>query len=209
MSPINYFKEVWSRCDQLSALHAYLSANATSVLPLDELLRAEWVARVSALDMYIHELVAQKIMDIYKGSRPATPSYLQFKISTETLSRIRSALISTDAASAFELDIKSSLARITYQDPETIADGVRLISEVELWNELAIIIKNPSPSNKIISAKDIKKDLSLIVSRRNKIAHEGDLQPSIPRKPWLISRTDLEFVSTTIESIVVAIDKVL
>ena len=164
MSPINYFKEVWSRCDQLSALHAYLSANATSVLPLDELLRAEWVARVSALDMYIHELVAQKIMDIYKGSRPATPSYLQFKISTETFSRIRSALISTDAASAFELDIKSSLARITYQDQETIADGVRLISEVELWNELAIIIKNPSPSNKIISAKDIKKDLSLIVS---------------------------------------------
>lgn len=209
MSPINYFKDVWSRCDQLSALHAYLSANATSVLPLDELLRAEWVARVSALDMYIHEVVAQKIMDMYEGNRPTTPSFLQFKISTETLSRIRFASISTDAASAFELDVKSSLARITYQDPEVIADGIRLISNVELWNELAVIIKYATPANKINMAKAIKKDLSLIVSRRNKIAHEGDLLPSTPRKPWLISRTDLDFVSTTIENIVKAIDSIL
>lgn len=206
MSPLTHFREVWDRCSQLSAIHAYLTANATSVLPLDELLRAEWVARVSALDMYIHELVSQKIIDIYDGNRPTTPSFLQFKISIETLTRIRSASILTDAKSAFELEIRSSLARITYQDPETIADGIRLISMVELWNELAIIIKGATTSNKSSLAKVLKKDLSLIVSRRNKIAHEGDLQPTPPRQPWAISRADLEFVTVTIESIVNAID---
>jgi hypothetical protein len=205
VSPLTHFREVWDRCSQLSAIHAYLTANATSVLPLDELLRAEWVARVSALDMYIHELVSQKIIDIYDGNRPITPSFLQFKISIETLTRIRSASILTDAKSAFELEIRSSLARITYQDPETIADGIRLISMVELWNELVIIIGRCNDFKQIKFGK-VLKDLSLIVSRRNKIAHEGDLQPTPPRQPWAISRADLEFVTVTIESIVNAID---
>ena len=209
MKPIDHFKDVWGRCAQLSALHAYLSANATAALPLDEMLRSEWVARVSALDLYIHELVAQKMMDVYEGTRPTTPSFLQFKVSIETLTRIRNAVIPTDASSAFELEVRSTLERITYQDPETIADGVRLISGVELWNELAVIIKGATQANKVSLAKVIKKDLSLICARRNKIAHEGDLQPIPPREPWPISRLNLDFVSGTIEDIVNAIDSIV
>lgn len=209
MTPIDYFKDVWNRCDQLSALHNYLSNNSTSALPLDEMLRAEWVARVSALDLYVHELVVHKMMDIYAGTRVATPSYLQYKVTVETLSRIRHASTPNNASSAFELEIRSNLVRITYQDPETIADGIRLISGVELWNECAVIMKAATASNKSILAKAIKKDLSLIVARRNKIAHEGDLEPSSPRVPWPINRSDLDFVSRTIEAIVESINAIV
>lgn len=209
MQPIDHFKAVWLRCAQLEALHTYLNANATAALPLDEMLRAEWVARVSALDLYVHELVAQKMMDIYAGSRPDTPSFLKFKISLETLTRIRQAVNTTDASSAFELEIRTIQSRITYQDPETIADGIRLISNIELWNELAIIIKGANQSNKVIFAKVLKKDLSLICERRNKIAHEGDLQPSPPREPWPINKANLTLVSNTIEAIVNALDSIV
>lgn len=61
MKPIAYFESVWARCDELTAMHAYLANQLTPALRPDELLRAEWVARVSALDLYVHELVAQGI----------------------------------------------------------------------------------------------------------------------------------------------------
>ena len=65
---------MWNRCDQLSTLHAYLENHVSSIMQPDELLRAEWVARICALDLYIHELVAQKMLAIFDGQRSASPA---------------------------------------------------------------------------------------------------------------------------------------
>src|SRR6266480_4621025 len=101
MTPLAQFEAVWSRCAQLSALHAYLEKNVSSIMQPDELLRAEWVARVSALDLYIHELVAQTMLAIFEGRRPASPAYLKFQVSTESLNRIRAAATPSEAGAAF------------------------------------------------------------------------------------------------------------
>lgn len=45
------------------------------------------------------------------------------------------------------------------------------------------------------SAKDIKDRLDLIVDRRNKIAHEADIDPSYPDTRWPI---DEQLVSDTV-----------
>jgi hypothetical protein len=203
-----HFEAVWSRCAQLSTLHAYLARNVVGVMQPDELLRAEWVARVSALDLYIHELVVQLMLAIFEGRRPATPAYLRFHISNETLSRIRSAATESEASAAFDLYVRDHLSRITYQDPDDIADGVRLCSTIELWNEVAINL-GATPATKTDQAKSLKTQLSLIVRRRNIIAHEGDLQQSPFREPWPISQADLAFVGNEIERLVRAIDKVV
>ena len=115
--------------------------------------------------------------------------------------RIRNAASGSEASSAFNLDVRSKLSRITYQYPNDIADGVRLISPIELWNEIALR-RGANQSDKSRAAKAIKTDLSLVAERRNKIAHEGDLQPGAPRTPWPISRTDVDFASGLIEGIV-------
>ena len=91
----------------LSTLHAYLERNVSGVLQPDELLRAEWVSRVSAIDLYVHEFVTQKMLEIFEGRRPPTAAYLKFQVSTETLNRIRAAVIPSDASSAFDLFIRS------------------------------------------------------------------------------------------------------
>jgi hypothetical protein len=174
----------------------------------DELLRAEWVARVSALDLYAHELIAQAMLSIFDGRRPPSPGYLRFQVSTETLNRIRAAATTSDASAAFDLYVRSYLSRITYQAPEDIADGVRLCSEVELWNEVAVKL-GATQATKVDEAKGLKKQLSLIVRRRNIIAHEGDLQQSPLREPWPISRQDLAFVAAQIERLVKAINAVV
>ena len=208
MTPIAHFEAVWNRCAQLSALHAYLAKNVSGVLQPDELLRAEWVARVSALDLYIHELVAQLMLEIFEGRRPASPAYLRFQISNETIDRIRAAATKSDAGAAFDLDVRQQLSYVTFQEPDKIADGVRLCSTIELWNEVALKL-GATQATKADKAKDLKKDLSLVIRRRNRIAHEGDLQPSTLREPWPISKVDLTFVEGQIERLVRTIDAVL
>jgi hypothetical protein len=206
--PLAHFEAVWSRCAQLSALYAYLAKNVTSVMQPDELLRAEWVARVSALDLYIHELVAQCMLAIFEGRRSTTPAYLKFDVSNETLNRIRTSVTASEASAAFDLYVRDRLSRITYQDPEDIADGVRLCSTVELWNEVATKYGATS-ATKTAVAKSLKTQLSLIVRRRNQIAHEDDLQPPPLREPWPINQADLQFVAGQIEGLVRAIDAVV
>lgn len=182
-----------------------MSTKVTPVLAVDEILRAEWVARVSALDLYVHELIAQRMLGIFEKKISSTQAYLRFQLSNETIERIQSANSQLDASTAFDLAVRNWLETRTFQDPEKIAEGIRLCSEVELWNEVALRL-GANNSDKNNQAKGIKKDLSLIVGRRNKIAHEGDLQPTSPRQPWPINPSDLLYVRDKIEGIVRAID---
>jgi hypothetical protein len=206
MRPIDYFTDVWQRCAEIETLHTYLAGKLTPAMSADELLRAEWVARVSALDLYVHELVAQNMVKIFEGTRNGCIGFSKFHCSSDTLLRIKNAVTQADASSAFDLEVRSKLSRVSYQLPEDIADGIRLVSGSELWNEIALA-KGATVATKGVLAKNLKKDLSIIVERRNKIAHEGDLQPSIPRTPWPITRADVSYVARFIEDLVRTIDK--
>lgn len=208
MSPFSHFSAVWDRCAQLTTLHSYLSSRVTGVLQPDELLRAEWVARVSALDLYIHELVAQRMVEIFEGVRCASRGYYRFQISNDALERVRNAATPTDAGAAFDLEIREKLSILSFQEPEKIADAVRLVSDIELWNSVAAEL-GASPATVVTKAKHLKRELSLVAQRRNKIAHEGDLKPTPPREPWPISRIDVAHVSNLIERVVHAIDKLV
>jgi len=129
-------------------------------------------------DLYIHELIAQMMVARFEGRRPASPAYLKFQVSTEIVNRIRAAATPSDASAAFDLYVRSYLSRITYQAPEDIADGVRLCCAIELWNEVALKL-GATPATKVDKAKSLKRRLSLVVRRRNTIAHEGDRHPEI------------------------------
>lgn len=208
MTAIQAYEDVWVRCDQVSQFHTYLASQATAILPLDDLLRAEWAMRVSALDLFIHEIAAQRMVEIFKGLRPITPSFARFQIPYETMNRIRAAKSLEEAASAFDFEVRNQFSRRTFQDPEDIASAIRHCSEIELWNEIAVCL-GANSSEKSEKAKSLKRNLSLIVQRRNKIVHEGDLQPNIPRVPWPIKKNDLEFVASFIDEITRTIDKLI
>ena len=205
VAPLDIFNDTWSRCGHIEGLYAFLAPRLTGALQPDELLRAEWVARVSALDLFVHELVAQNMLAVFDGSRTETDSFKKFMVPWETRNRIRNAGSAQDASAAFDLEVRSRLSVITYQDPEKIADGIRLISGIELWNEIALS-QGANQANKAAKAKALKATLSAIVGRRNKIAHEGDLQPALPRTPWPVSRTDVDDVKNYIQSLVTTID---
>jgi hypothetical protein len=208
MPPKAYFDEVWQRCELFAALHGYMSNRATAALQPDELLRAEWAARVSALDLYVHEVVAQNLSKIFDGTRPCCPGFVKLQVSSDALMRIQSATTAADRMTAFDLEVRTKLSRVTYQYPDDIADGVRLVSPCKLWNEVALKL-GATPATVGAEKQSVKKRLSLIVDRRNKIVHEGDLQPTVPRVPWPISRADVSDVATFIGDIVSAIDGIV
>ncbi|KAB8065719.1 hypothetical protein [Janthinobacterium violaceinigrum] len=208
MLAIDQFKDVWARCDHLSVVHAYLSRNAAAVLRPDEILRAEWAARVSALDLYVHELVAQQMLGIFEGRLPSCSGYLAFAVPAETMERVRTAASPTDASAAFDLTVREQLSRRTFQYPDNIASGVRMCSGIPLWIEVATHLGS-SLQTRDEDAKRIKKQLMQVVGRRNKIVHEGDLQPTVPRIPWPITQDDVAIVTKFIHDLVHALDSVV
>ena len=73
-------------------------------------------------------------------------------------------------ASGLEDEIRERLGYQSFQQPKKIAEAIRYISDKNLWDEVA---------NKISRrAEDIKQQLNSIVDRRNKIAHEADIDPT-------------------------------
>ena len=205
MTPKDYFDEVWNRADLFATLHAYVLNNVAAVIQPDELLRAEWVMRVSALDLYVHEAVSQNLLKIFQGTRPVCPGYFKLQISSDTLMTIHANGPGLASDAAFDLEIRTKLARATYQFPDDIADGIRMVSPIELWNEIARY-HGAAPAQVNKKAAALRGELTQIVNRRNKIVHEGDMQPSIPRMPWPISRQDVDHVRTIIERIVCGIE---
>lgn len=209
MTPKQYFDEIWDRSNVFAALHAYVANNAAAVMQPDELLRAEWAMRVGALDLYVHEVVAQNLLKIFQGIRPTCPGYSKLQISSDTLMRIHSNGKGMASEVAFDLEVRTRLERVTYQYPDDIADGIRMISGVELWAGLATHHGAKTPSDCKSIAAAAKSELRHIVNRRNKIVHEGDLHPASPRTPWPITRSDVNAVRTRIEWIVTGIEAIV
>ncbi len=85
-----------------------------------------------------------------------------------------------------------------FQQADKIADAIRYISGKKLWDEVAIQMNK--------SAKDIKQQLNSIVDRRNKIAHEADIDPTFNiGDRWnideLLVGDAIDFIEILVESI--------
>ena len=81
-----------------------------------------------------------------------------------------------------------------------------MCSSAELWNDIALH-QGAAQQTRVAMAKHIRRQLTTIVDRRNKIAHEGDLQPkALPIAPWPISQSDILVVSTFLDNLVGSID---
>jgi len=202
------FDNAWGRCDVLTATHAFTSRKMTSAFESDEILRAEWVARISALDLYVHEIISQGMLAIFEKRRVVTPSFEKFTLPFKVAESIKNSLNSNAASAIFDLEIRRQLAFQTFQSSKSISDGLRLISNIELWKEIAIF--QGSVSREVEkNAKALKLQLDILVDRRNKIAHEGDMQPVTPRIPWPIDADNLKTVREYIGGLVIALDSII
>lgn len=182
------FKECIERARHLGGLFSALSRLVTPVVDSSDLLRAQIVLAVSALDYFVHELTLYGMVDTFEGNRPATDAFLKYKVSGSVYLAPPG-----QAVMAFTNDIKERHSFLSFQQPDKIADAVRTFHPQPLWRGVAARLGSDETQ--------IKDQLRLIVERRNKIAHEADIDPSFPGARWPISLQDTLESITFIESI--------
>ena len=69
------------------------------------------------------------------------------------------------------------------------------------WTSVGVVMS--------LDAEQVKAQLKLVVDRRNKIAHEADIDPSYPGVRWPINEQDTESAVSFIERVGEAIHKVI
>jgi hypothetical protein len=96
-----------------------------------------------------------------------------------------------------EDEIRRQHGWLSFEQPDKVADAIRLFCGKELWKEVGTRLG--------IDAKSAKNRLALIVDRRNKIAHEADLDPDAPGTRYPIDELLVQDAIDAIEAIANAI----
>ena len=198
MQAILQFNENISRVRALGALHYSISGMTTSAIDSSDMLRAQLVLCVSALDHYVHEVTVEGMLEVFSGNRNATDALSRFPLQSNILLNSSGNSINI---SHVEQAIREKHSFLSFQQPDKVADAIRLICSCKLWDELSNRMGRP--------VRDLKNELALIVDRRNKIAHEADLDPSYPGQRWSITSSDVNGVIDFIERLCSNIDDIV
>jgi len=195
MPPIDQFRQNIARVQTLLGTYSALEPQITAALDLSDILRATLVLSVSAFDHLVHEVVRTGMLEVYAGTRLETPSFRRFDVSIDS---VRRATSSGNNLDWFDAEVRARHAFQTFQRPDRVADAIRLISSVEMWPVIAQSIG--------ATPEDVRRQLDLIVTRRNQIAHEADMDPAFPGTRWPIAEADvgdaISFLSLVGETLV-------
>ncbi len=195
-SALEQFESNIQRTRTLAAIHNVLGTRTTSALDTSDILRSALVLAVSALDQYIHEIVRLGILEIYHGRRTHTSSSLKFGVSLRGALQIR---VAPEDDSWRDSEIRGHHSWQRFEHPDRIADAIRLILDMSLWDTVASDLGSDTP--------DVKQRLKLIVDRRNKLTHEADIDPRFPNTHWPIDDQMVFDSITFIEQVVHSIHK--
>lgn len=174
-----------------------IEALTTPAIDVSDLLRSQLVLAVSALDQLIHEMARLGMIDAAKGRRPKTDAYYRFLL---PVTAVESAINGTEQEVWIGESVRERHSWQSFQEPDKIADAIRLISAIKLWETVGEELG--------LSPQEVKTQLKLTVDRRNKIAHEADMDPTNPGFRWPISASLVKDAVDFIERVAEAIFKV-
>ena len=195
---LTQFRDNLHHARHVLELAAAIEARTSDVVDTDDLFRAALVAGVSALDHYIHEIVRELMIEIADDKRSQTAAFRKFSV---TMGDLMKAADGVPAQQWMDEAVRNKHGHLTFQQPDKIADAIRLVWIGELWPEVAAALDT--------DASSIKRQIALIVDRRNRIVHEADRDPTPPHLRWPINDTDVQHSLSTIEKTVITIDKIL
>lgn len=190
------FRDNMKYVKELDALYVHLKDIQHLPNDLTNILRAEWVYSVSAMDKLIHELVRIGMIEAFQGRRVRTNKFAAFGVTTDTLTTSLTGAVPPPEY-WFEQEIIEKHKMLAFQAPEKIADALSLIwDEKHKWQKLSVATAIPEA--------DLTTQLKTIVSRRNQIVHEADLD-LITGHRNTIDKADIDDVVLFIEKLSEAI----
>lgn len=78
---LDAFRVGIARVEHMAGLYKAIASLTTPAIDTSDLLRAQIVLSVSALDFYIHEVTLLGMLEVYTGKRPQTPAFENYRIS--------------------------------------------------------------------------------------------------------------------------------
>ncbi len=192
------FGDNLSRARSLGGLATALTTLTTTAIDVTDIYRTQIVMAVSSLDHFVHEFTRVKMIEIIEGTRAKTDAFSKFQLSLASVDRV---MAGEPAANWMSDAVREKHSWLSFQRPDKIADAIRLVSSVGLWDAVG--------GHLGLSADDVKVRLTLIVQRRDKIAHEADMDPTNPGFRWPIVVTDatesVDFIERLVQAIVVVV----
>lgn len=196
-------KDTWdANLQNIKQMH-WLHEQLVKIVPamdISDILRSEYVLIVSAFDCYIHDVVLQGMSDIFSGNKTECKSFTDFCI---PMSTVKELLATSDVSlrySIYNASVKKILSKDSYQSPKSREFALSMVNMKGIWSKVGKKIG--------MLAEDVKTKLGLIILRRNKIAHEADIENLVSMKKTEIERTDVEEVIAFLNNVVLAIDKI-
>lgn len=158
---LEQFNQEIQRVKNLIAIYDYLMADPQNSHDASDILRSCIVLGISALDAFIHDIIRIGMVEVLHGKRDQTKEYKKIGFTLQQ--------VYFDPQYAwFERRIYEDHGEKSFQNPLAIAQAIKHISEKDLWKEICNEFKE-------IPEAEIKQRLKLIVTRRNQIAHEADI----------------------------------
>lgn len=184
--PLKQYRLNLSSVRDLETVYRALEVMTTSVVPKDELLRAELVAIVSALDTYVHDIVREGLK--YQFANSIQNTYLNNIVSHNNIN------------SSISLDnkIREINGYKSFQAPKKIKTAFEQIGLVDIWIKVEAVFPNA-----VIT-------LNSIVDRRNLIAHESDINSANGLgEKWPITLIQVQQVVVNIDRIINILDSIV
>ena len=170
-------------------------------LDLSDILRSEYVLIVSAFDCYLHDAVLQGMSDMFSGTRAEGNNFKDFCVPMSTVKQLLATSDISVREDIYNASVKKILSKDSYQSPKSVESALGMVNLMQAWSKIGKEIG--------MKAEDVKTKLGLITLRRNKIAHEADIENLISMKKTRIERTDVEDVINFLNKLVLAIDQIL
>lgn len=177
-----------------------------------DIYRAAWTQAVAALDHWVHEEIAERLLHLAERPDIARPRhYPDIQLPLEAIEQIRRGDLSArSAVDAYY--VQKDLSRATYQDPDRIREGLRMVADVnDLWQRVAVLLDERAGNGRSAQGKDVIDHMREIVRRRNKIVHEYDQDPASATGKRAIdgatTSLTINWIGQVVEAIVLALDQ--
>jgi hypothetical protein len=165
-----HFEQNIERVKNLGSIYKTINLQTTPVVDLSDILRAQYVLLVSALDHFIHEIVRLGMIEIYNEKRKVTKEFKAFILSIDEKVLFKKAIMEEKNDKWLDYQIRYRNGFKSFQQADKLKEAMLLIIDTDIWEELANILNE--------DIKSLKNRLNLIIDRRNQIAHEADIEPT-------------------------------
>ena len=181
---INTFNHAIQRAEQMvtlfSALHALRPGHAAN----DDALRSSYILAVSSFDFFAHEIAVIEAMHRFNNSKPTRNISLPMEVITIP--------DEDDRLAAAALQVRQANSYKAFVDPAKLAEMLSCYCQ-KPWDKISESLNQGISIEQCRTADQLKGRLKSIWKRRNQIAHEADVNPTLSGiELWPIDKMDTE-----------------